>query len=214
VNPLNTTLEFDVTLYGWGGGAPPGEFGASMVRFQNNIQSIFQRVRLLYGATPSEDVINYNVITRALTEWTSTNQNGTLDQTSISEGIGGYSYGALANTSGSGPATVHGMVSTRQNFIQGISNASNTGGANFAYAPATPFIVPNKQQVSASLNTNGTTQYCTRRYQVTFTLGLFNQDKLVSLKFTAKPLQVILFCYFLVRSITSFRFLPNLWLPN
>lgn len=136
---------------------------------------------MLYGATPSEDMINYNVITRALTEWTSTNQNGTLDQTSISEGIGGYSFGAVRNTA-PGPVGFYGMVNTRQNFIQGISNATNNGGSlNFFSAPAGPSIVPNVQTVSATLS-NGSPQFCTRRYQVTFTLGLFNQDKLVSLK--------------------------------
>jgi len=46
VNPLNTTLEFDVTMYTY------GTTLNEIVRFQNNIQSIFQRVRLLYGATP------------------------------------------------------------------------------------------------------------------------------------------------------------------
>lgn len=54
VNPLNTTLQFDVTLNSF------GTIGNDIVRFQNNIQSLFNRVRLLYGATPIEDVINYN----------------------------------------------------------------------------------------------------------------------------------------------------------
>lgn len=47
VNPLNTTLEFDVTLI-------PSSTAAQAVRIENNIQSIFSRVRLLYGATPIE----------------------------------------------------------------------------------------------------------------------------------------------------------------
>lgn len=184
-------MEFDVTLYGWEGPA----LGASMVRFQNNIQSIFQRVRLLYGATPSEDMINYNVITRALTEWTSTNQNGTLDQTSIAEGIGGYSYGSIpiATAQTAPPNAYHGMVNTRQAFIQGISNASNTTAGPSFGAPTTAQIVPNQQTVSSTLG-NGSPQFCTRRYQVTFTLGLFNQDKLVSFLFNKN------------------RFLRNSWL--
>jgi len=62
VNPGNTTLEFDVTLTGTSA-------STQITRFQNNIQSIFSRVRLLYGATPLEDMINYNVIVRSLTEW-------------------------------------------------------------------------------------------------------------------------------------------------
>ena len=75
VNPINTTFEFDVTLTSY------ATSGTAVVRFQNNIQSIFSRVRLLYGATPLEDIINYNVIVRSLTEWTSTNQTMSMDQT-------------------------------------------------------------------------------------------------------------------------------------
>src|SRR5580765_7402123 len=110
VNPLNTTLEFDVTLVSY------GTSGNEQVRFQNNIQSLFSRVRLLYGATPLEDVINYNVIVRALTEWTGTNETNTMSQTSVNEGIGGF-------VSGLDTAGDVGMINVRQNFIQGIGNA-------------------------------------------------------------------------------------------
>ena len=47
VNPLNTTLEFDVTFANW-------QTTQGSIRMQNNIQSAFNRVRLLYGATPLE----------------------------------------------------------------------------------------------------------------------------------------------------------------
>jgi len=56
LNPLCTTFEFDVELTGYINHA--AEY--SSVRFQNNIQSIFSRARLLYGANPIEDMINYN----------------------------------------------------------------------------------------------------------------------------------------------------------
>ena len=52
VNPLNTTLEFDVTI------VAPGTLSTSAIRFQNNIQSIFSRGRLLYGSTPIEELVN------------------------------------------------------------------------------------------------------------------------------------------------------------
>ena len=90
------SLEFDVVLQDYiviGSGATAG----SPCRFQNNIQSIFSRVRLLYGATPLEDIIDYNCIVRMLTEWTSTNQSNTIDQVSISEGIGGVVVGTDTN---------------------------------------------------------------------------------------------------------------------
>lgn len=52
----NFSLEFDVTLYGY----TTQQY--QMARFQNNIQSLFQRVRLLYGATPLEDMVMLGII--------------------------------------------------------------------------------------------------------------------------------------------------------
>jgi len=184
VNPLNTTLEFDVTLQGWSDGINAA-LNAEITRFQNNIQSIFQRVRLLYGATPSEDIINYNVIVRSLTEWTSTNQTGTIDQTSIAEGIGGVTIGKSNSAS-------YGLVNVRDSYIQGINSSLNTTPANFT-AGTGFFNTPNGQSQSGFQGNGGTnlTSYtCTRRYQVTFALGLFNQDKLIPTKFMASQLAI------------------------
>lgn len=115
VNPLNTSIEFDVTISG-ATGSPTCE----VTRIQNNVQSLFQRVRLLYGSTPIEDIINYNVIVRNLTEWTSTDQNNTLDGTSINEGIGGF------------VSTASGRFGTRPSMIHGrtINNATTYSAPN------------------------------------------------------------------------------------
>ena len=174
VNPINTTFEFDVSLQGY------GTAGSQCVRFQNNIQSIFNRVRLLYGATPLEDIIQYNVVVRALTEWTSTNQLGTIDQTSIAEGIGGvtvglggtglgYSTALLATAGGST------LVNVRQAYIHGIDATATT---NFG-------SVPNTQGAVGS-----TTGLPIRRYQVNLALGLLTQDKLIPVKFMASQLAI------------------------
>jgi hypothetical protein len=194
VNPLNTTIEFDVTLFGYTTST------AQTVRFQNAISSIFNRVRLLYGATPLEDIINYNQVVRMLTEWTSTNQHVTMDQNSIAQGVGGctISYGGT----GAGAA---GLVNTRQKWIQGVSvnaqTASSVGafgtvGAATGYTTnggASLGLIP--QQANPPSGITGTTYSCTRRYQINLALGLFTQDKLVSF-------------------ICNFRFLLNLWLPS
>jgi hypothetical protein len=85
INMSNTTFAVDVTLQGYTGmlnERTVANTGAQVVRFQNNIQSTIQRVRVLYGANPIEDIIDYNVITRALTEWTCT--EGHLDPTRCS----------------------------------------------------------------------------------------------------------------------------------
>lgn len=129
-------------------------------------------------------MINYNVIVRALTEWTSTNQNDNINQTSIGEGIGGVVVGVdnSANTNSMG------LVNVRQNYIQGIDNTAATSA---------PFVgvgagnVPN--QFVASGVTGTTTNdglSCTRRYQVNFALGLFTQDKLIPTKFMASQLAI------------------------
>ena len=163
INPINTTFEFDVTLSTY---SIPG---TAVVRFQNNIQSIFSRARFLYGATPLEDIINYNVIVRSLTEWTATNQTMSMDQTSIAEGIGGVVYGY------NGDGSDRGMVNVRQAYIQGIDATATTGfGA-----------VPNQSASPAGYSVS-----CTRRYQVNLAFGLLMQDKLLPTKFMASQLAI------------------------
>lgn len=171
VNMLNTTLEFDVTLCGW------GTSGGEITRFQNNIQSIFQRIRILYGATPLEDIPHYNVIVRGLTEWTCTNQTGTMDQTSIGEGIGGVTLGQ-ASTGGAG------LVNVRQNYIQGVSTTVNATPNNFIGGSASN-SVPNRDNAVSGFTPTPGAWFCTRRYSVSLACGLFIQDKLVSLLFFA-----------------------------
>ncbi len=181
VNPGATTLEFDVTLYGYYG-APAGQ----SVRFQNNIQSLFSRVRLLYGSTPLEDIISYNHIVRALTEWTTTNA-ATLDQTSINEGIGG----AVLDISSVNNPPIFGLVNARQKYIQGIT----TGGSLAAPSP-TNFIAGKLSSVGTNNVPSGVTgnfgdqTSCTRRYQVQLNLGLLNQDKLIPTKWMASQLAI------------------------
>ena len=168
VNPANTTLSFDVTLI-------PGSGTAREVRFQNNIQSIFSRVRLLYGSTPIEDIVNYNMVVRALTEWSSSNPH-VVDQSAVSEGIGGCSFGSGMSAVGSlqTAATIvpQGLVNIRQNYIQG---ECQIGG------PAT--AVNLKAAGSGSVN-------LTRKYQISFALGMFTQEKLIPTKFMASQLAI------------------------
>jgi len=177
VNPLNTTLEFDVTLYGFATATD------QIVRFQNNIQSIFSRVRLLYGATPLEDMINYNVIVRSLTEWTATNQHMTMDQTSIAEGIGGVTIATDATLT-----PYFGVVNTRNKYIQGISDISVAAAANFTGGTSLGGV-PQSIDVPSGVTGNNSTGV-TRRYQINFALGLFTQDKLIPTKFMASQLAI------------------------
>lgn len=181
VNPGNTTLEFDLTLVDY---STPN---TSCISLQNGVGCIMQRIRFLYGASPLEDVIGYNMINRCLIEWTGTNQNGTIDQSSINEGVGGV---VLANDSlaiGSTTTGVMkwGLVNVRQKYIQGIdhstpgTSANFNGGSNFGF-------VPNASPASSGVTSN----CCTRRYQIPFLLGLMTQDKLLPTKFMASQLAI------------------------
>lgn len=202
-------LEFDVVL-------SPSSTAAQTVRIENNIQSLFSRVRLLYGATPLEDIINYNHIVRCLTEWTATNQNGVMDQTSIKEGIGGYVIDSdpgvvAAPTSGS---VKFGVVNTRQKYIQGITNAVANG------TPA-HFTAGAGFNSTGDSNLPGGSSYpagsVVRRYQVNFALGLFTQDKLIPVKFMASQLAIEITleqpqaCLFVpsANTVTAVAFVPT-----
>lgn len=174
VNPTHTTIEFDVTMSYIATTSANYEYA---IRFQNNIQSIFSRVRIMYGSTPLEDIINYNVIVRNLTEWTAGNPHCSYDQSTICEGVGGV-------TVASDGAGTPGLVNVRQKFVQGYnygSSATNTA----------PFVtgtdwrgVPHTQ--SAITAVTGTT----RRYQIQLATGLFTSEKLIPTKFMASQLAI------------------------
>lgn len=115
-------LQFDVVLV-----APLNPTGAYAVRFQNNIQCIFNRVRLLYGASPQEDLLQYGLLVRFLTETTSTGQNNNINQMSIADGIGGSATASIltAQTAGvtasafSGTGTVGSITVTNTGMYVG-----------------------------------------------------------------------------------------------
>jgi hypothetical protein len=168
LNPRNTTLAFDVVLVSSGGTAP------NFCRFQNNIQSLFQRVRLMYGSTPLEDIIDYNVITRGLTEWTAT---GGADQLSITDGIG---YSVPTSLGASTTGLVSSFSNARQAIIQGVD--TSTGSATVLSLGAVPNI--------SGATSGGVTGLPIRRYTVQLNLGLLNQDKLIPIKFMASQLAI------------------------
>lgn len=142
-------------------------------------------MRLLYGATPLEDIINYNVVVRALTEWTSTNQNDNINQTSIAEGIGGVVVG----NDNSATVAAQGLVNVRQTYIQGVDNSA--AGTAAAFAGIGAGLVPNNFAASGvTSGSTGDSITTTRRYQVNLALGLFTQDKLIPAKFMASQLAI------------------------
>jgi hypothetical protein len=215
MNTQNTTLEFDVNLQGY------GTTNGDIVRFQNNIQSIFSRARLLYGSTPLEDIINYNVIIRMLTECTGTSQASHADQNGVANGIGGVEMSfatGTSSTAGNGLYSIDwstgGPVHVRQRFIQGVDASirqaalSTINTDHYDYGISNGMgSVPNQKQsgqaepaiatylsppvaLGAGAVPQATKAFCTRRYQISLGFGLFNQDKLIPLKFMASQLAV------------------------
>lgn len=157
LNTANTFLEFDVAITG----TPTTNAG---IRFQNNIQSIFDRVEIKYGSSPLEDVTNAGLIVRCLTEWTAT-AGQTFDQTSINEGIGGivtdeiFAIETPAYTAN---------VNIRQKYIQGIdSYARGDGGF-------------------------GDVNIIGNRYCVQPIAGLLQQRKLLPVKYMANQFTIVL----------------------
>ena len=171
------------------------------VCFQNNINSIFTRVRLLYGSTPIEDIISYNQIVRSITEWTGPAE-GSMDGCSIDQGIGSYSYGYGGSggaTDVSGTITGHaidpwatGMLHTRKNFIHGYSVLTNGEAVNSGVQEGTGMgIVPNVTEAVATTKLQFIDgKNPVRRYQVALALGLFQQEKLIPVKFMASQLAI------------------------
>lgn len=168
INTANTTLSFDVELTGYGITGEGGDKG--MAWFQNNIQSCFNRVRLLYGATPLEDLINYNQIVRNLTEWTSS-PNNVLDQTSVCEGIG---------RSVAQPAEIHSG--------EGALRDANSLHARMAFVQSVLITAAGSTEVVPTYGSTANT--AVRRYQVQLGLGILTQGKLIPAKFMASQVAI------------------------
>lgn len=189
----NSYLTFDVVL-----DLVPGSTVASYnTRFQNHIASIFDRMRISYGSLQVEDLRKVNVIVRMVTEGVGQNTNGTIDQRSILEGIGGTMFAqpftsdqlamkqvpGVASSSSSAPPPTRDagpvppslprLVNTRLHAIQ-----------NYGYAPldvrGTAISLPSPNGKIA------------RRYTVQLPFGLFQQNKLLPLKWMASQLTISL----------------------
>lgn len=176
VNPHNTVLTFDLTLYNY-------VSGTANVRLQNGVNSIFNRVRLLYGSSVIEDIRGYNDICRMLVEHVGTNQNGTSDETSIAEGSGGIQLDC-DSTGG-----YFGHCNVRQKIIQGISTTVAPVSASDFLGGTSFGSVPQSTDRPSTMGTNGGA-FTTRRYTVPFALGMFLQDKLIATKFMASQFAI------------------------
>lgn len=169
VNTAETTITFDVKLdvVNYTDGSDWA------VYFQNNIQSIFSKARLMYGSTPLEDIQNVGFLVRQLTEWTSSN-DAIDDQASVAQGIGGYKdYGIQSEGQ---------FVNTRK-YTHSIQKLTTLPATGFG----TPFT---GVKVFPSGSSTSGTFYATRRYQIQIPFGIFQQGKLLPVKYMASQLAI------------------------
>ena len=143
-----------------------------------------------------EDIINYNVIVRNLTEWTAGNPSFTMDQGTITDGIGN-------NTISFSARNEFAVLNTRANNIQGccfavgataeLNDSVGKGLAGISgAAPAGVLATGTTPWYNASGvgPTNIPLVTVTRRYQVQLALGLMTQEKLIPTKYMASQLAI------------------------
>lgn len=118
--------------------------------FQQNIASIFRRVRVLYGSLVLEDIQDYNVLQRMLVDTLLPSGTG-LSDTCMMQGIGGFDV--------YDPNTVQG-----NRFNYHSDTAVNAVGTNF-----------------------GTVGH---RYAIPINTGVFQQKRLIPLKFMSSQLAI------------------------
>ena len=127
--------------------------------FQNNISSIFRRVRVLYGSIVLEDIQDYNILQRMFTE-TLTASGSINNATSMYQGIG--------NNSRRGGITADNNFS-RYNYHTAVTDLSSTAAAN-----QTALLVGGQ----------------VRRYAIPINTGLFQQRRLIPLKFMSSQFSI------------------------
>ena len=172
VNPAETTLVFDLKIMIDGFDTASTDFSVFM---QQNINCIFSRARLMYGSTPIEDIGNVGFLIRQLTDWTGTS-HCVLDQNSVATGIAGVRV-VCKNTLGDIP-TRH----ARKHLHSITKYTSPDANSNLPFTGLKVFPAGNSNTTK--------TIYATRRYQITFPFGLFQQGKLIPTKFMASQLAI------------------------
>jgi hypothetical protein len=164
LNPNTTYLAFNCRAVNTSGTAfAAGTSATGGFEFQNGIQSILRRVRVLYGSLVLEDIQDYNIVQRVFLETVMPTGSYTSSQ-GMTQGIGIAKRSVNIVTSSLAanllPSPYH------QNFIR--TNYHSTGTE------------------SAPLNVGNTT----RRYMIPINTGLFQQHNLIPLKFMASQLSI------------------------
>jgi len=162
LNPTTTYLGFNARAQIVSGAFTAGDTNRGGFAFQQNIASIFRRVRVLYGSLVLEDIQDFNILQRMFTEVLLPS---------------GYSQG-------------------KAGMYQGIANLSNTQNA-MVNAIQSPSIGEwqndrlNYHSIEAEDNSAITeVGRAVRRYAIAMNTGVFQQKRLLPLKFMSSQLQI------------------------
>lgn len=162
LNPTTTYLSFNARSQIVSGAFAAGTTNLGGFAFQNNIASIFRRVRVLYGSLVLEDIQDYNILQRMFTEVLLPS---------------GYAQGKVG-------------------IYQGIANMANTQKEQKDVIQS-PAIAQwqndrlNYHSLEAEDNTTVTeVGRVVRRYAIAMNTGVFQQKRLLPLKFMSSQLQI------------------------
>jgi len=113
LNPTTTYLAFNCRVANLAGSYTKGDTLAGGFEFQNGIQSIFRRCRVLYGSIVLEDIQDYHILNRIFTE--SVLPSGSMSSaSSMLQGIG-MSLRQITTSANTAPVPFHGS-SIRTNY--------------------------------------------------------------------------------------------------
>ena len=153
LNPANTYLSFNCRAKVTSGSFVNGVTIPGGFEFQNNIASIFRRVRVLYGSLVLEDIQDYNILQRLFSDLL-TKSGTSVSDNSIYQGIG---------------------RTTRNTTLQIGKDTGMTDRHNYHTLETSP---------QAETGTTG------RRYSIPINTGVFQQRRLLPLKFMSSQLQI------------------------
>lgn len=162
LNPNTSYLAFNCRMVPTAGSFAAGSLIRGGAEFQNNIQSIFRRVRVLYGSLVLEDIQDYNILQRLFTEVADPAGNH-LGTAPMYQGIGSTKR-YLNNT----------ITSLAANRI----TTGDREWSRFNYHSSGTEDAPDDIGLVS------------RRYAIPLCTGLFRQKNLIPLKFMASQLSI------------------------
>jgi len=163
LNPNNTYLAFNARINATAGTFTAGTSATGGVEFQNGINCIFRRVRVLYGSLVLEDIQDYNILQRLFLECVE--PAGSQSSSSISyQGVG----------------------PVKRQFNTDVSSLAANRCPNTFDVYLNRFNYHSTGLEDSPGNVGSTV----RRYMVPLATGLFRQRNLIPLKFMASQLSI------------------------